>query len=62
MAGAKRYDLRWKDMVWHLRDSLAGASLTDTKDVAFMKQRMARNLFIAVGVIVAGALVLWLTR
>lgn len=62
MLGTKRYDLRLKDMVWHVRDSFVGANLTDTKDVALMKKRMARNLFIAVGIMTVGSLILWLTH
>ncbi|WP_312354855.1 hypothetical protein [Aminipila sp.] len=60
MFGRKIYDLRYKDMIWVLRDSFAGATATDSPEEAKMKKKLARNILIAIFSISLLTFFLWL--
>ena len=58
MFGSQRYDLRFRNMPWNFRDSYTGAAITDTKETAAMKKRIAQHIFLFTGALTAASLLL----
>ncbi len=59
----QRYDLRMKDTdEMRVRDSFAGARLTDTKETAQLKKRLARGTAIIAALAVFIGFVCWIAH
>ncbi|NLO86631.1 MAG: hypothetical protein GX096_14580 [Clostridiales bacterium] len=59
MLSPKQYDLRFKDTSMHFKDAFIGASRADEPSVTLMKKRMAWQLLICIGVVLALSVLLF---